>query len=641
MPLSNNLTTYDAIAANTKIQFKSGTQAALNLLIKNGGATEGTFYLTTDTHKLYVGRKKTSGGTVYPEQVSRGVTVVGTSSELPNPNGSSASASGSPDAIEEGELFYITDSNVLAALRKVAGSNPVTYEWVQINPPTGITSIATAAVTNASDAGVDIRTTVSTAAGDKIGAFKVTAGDNVTITPSSGTVSDGTNSIANQGKITIAATDTTYKAAVETNTSKGVLGLISKTSGSFGTTLDASKIDIEGANSVKVTSNATNGKITVTGPNLTGVSVENHTTDGFTVSLSGTNGDGSAIGSSTTFTPHIAYGATTGYSEPATAVSFNQNTTAAFANGTATLNVYTKPQADQAITDAINAKLATANAMTYMGTVTSGNATNDTTSLFAKVSANGAHNGDTYKVSGLGTNETFQIGGKNVQIGDLIIIHGTETNGEIAIPNNNFSGLLTLCELVPSGDEPEFNAELIVSAAASSPSGFHITDAKVTGSNLLTANFNSGNKINVTSAQGADNKTIDITLDHSTTTRTDNTTKTLTTATDADSIGTSKIKMFVLDGKTSSSKVVGVKTDSYGHVTGIEGKIITFQHNYVDGINVEYNTSNGQISLTPNNAITGFNSTTPSKITLASSTLQIKGNTSTSAVDIDLVWGTF
>ena len=122
MPLSNNLASYDAITANTKIYFKAGTQASLNTMIANGTAVEGTFYLTTDTHKLYVGRKKTVSGTtkVYPEQVSRGVTVVGTSSELPTPP-----ANAPAGAIEEGELFYITDTNVLAALRKKAGSNPL------------------------------------------------------------------------------------------------------------------------------------------------------------------------------------------------------------------------------------------------------------------------------------------------------------------------------------------------------------------------------------------------------------------------------------------------------------------------------------------------------------------------------------
>lgn len=643
MPLSNSLTDYSAITANTKIQFKSGTQEALNAMIRNGGATEGTFYLTTDTHKLYVGRKKTSDNKVYPEQVSRGVTVVGDSSELPTVNPTAAAPSG---AIEEGELFYITNTNVLAALRKVAGSNPVTYEWVQINPPTGISDVETSA--NQSSANVDVRTTISTAAGDQIGAFKLAAGNNVSLTAGSDTVSLGTSTKANQGKVTISATDTTYKAAVETNTSKGVLGLISTTTGTFGSTLDTAKINIEGSNSVKVTSNSTNSKITVAGPNLTGVDVENHTTDGFTLSLSGTNGDGSAIGSSTTFKPHIKYGANSSYVEPSSTVAFNQNTEVGFANGKATLNVYTKEQADQAITDAIAAKLATANAMTYMGVVTSANAANDTTSLWAQVQANGAHNGDVYKVSAVNENSKIRINDRDAEVGDLIIISGTETNGVVTIPNNNAAGLLTICDLVPSGDEPEFIATVHASATADGYSGFVVEDGKVTSSNLLTQKIHSGNLIDVTSVASNNNKTIDITIGHSAVNRTNSTTEaiqnngtanavlTKAAANATDGIGADTLELFVFSDPSKA-----LVTDSYGHVTHFKGRKINFQHNYVDNITVEYNNSNGEVSLTANNHIIGLDAANPSKIKLTSSTLLIKGNTTTSSLDVDLVWGTF
>ena len=649
MPTRHNpLREYDAIAANTKIQFKSGTQAALNVLIQNGGAIEGTFYLTTDTHKLYVGRKKTTGGLVYPEQVSRGVTVVGTTEDLPTVNPSSSDVPSG--AIEEGELFYITNTNVLAALRKVPNSNPVTYEWVQINPPTGISDVSTAASTNGSN--VDVRTTISTAAGEQIGAFQIAAGDNVALTSGTGTVDLGSSTRSGQGQVTISATDTTYKPAVETNTSKGVLGLISKTTGSFGTTLDSSKIDIEGVNSVKVTSNATNSKITVTGPNLTGVAVENHTTDGFTISLSGTNGDGSAIDSAgTRFQPKINYGATSGYSAPTSTVAFNQSTQAAFANGVATLNVYTKAQADQAIHDAIDAELATANAMTYRGVVTSANASGDTTSLWQQVQTNGAHNGDVYKVSAIDDDNPITIGGKVAQVGDLIIISGSETNGLVPIPDNNAAGLLTICDLIPSGDEPEFVATPITSITRDNVSGFVISDGKIANSNLLTTNFISGNKIDITSA--ASGKTIDITVGHSTTSRSDVTNEALqnhgtanavftkSAANSTDDISTNTVELFAFSDPSKA-----LVTDAYGHVTGFKGKKINFKHNSVDGLIVEYNSTNSNVYLTPNNTIAGFNSASASLIKFSSDTLQIKGNVNTSdhsndSLKIDLVWGTF
>lgn len=639
MPLSNNLASYDAITANTKIQFKAGTQASLNTMIANGTAVEGTFYLTTDTHKLYIGRKKTVGGTakVYPEQVSRGVTVVGTSSELPTPP-----ANAPAGAIEEGELFYITDTNVLAALRKKAGSDPVTYEWVQINPPTGISEVITAAV--ASGNAVDIRTVISTGAGDQPGAFKVTAGDNITLAAGTGTVDLGTaGNKAGQGNLTISATDTVYQAGVETNTSKGVIGLKSKTSGSFGSTLDSVKIDIEGTNSVAVTSNATGNKVTVAGPNFTGIAVENSTTDGFGISLEGTKGDGTNLGVSGLFAPHIKYGATSTYADPASTVTFDQNTQVGFVNGTATLNVYTKPQADQAIKDAIDSKMATANAMTYRGVVTSANASGDASSLWAQVQANGAHNGDTYKVSAVNSSSAITINGQTAKVGDLIIISGAETNGVVPIPSNNINGLLSVCDLIPSGDEPEFVATPLVSATRDTFSGFSIADGKVANSNLLTTKLFSGNKIDITSeldSTDTTGKTENITIAHSTTGRTDSTTETLAvdSTSTTDTIGSSKLKLFVLSGETTSNKVKGIKTDDYGHVTGVEGKIITFQHNYVDAITVEYGVSS--IGITANNNISGFNSTT-GLLNFHSSTLQIAGDTVNSRLDIDLVWGTF
>lgn len=661
MPLSNNpLKDYSAIAENTKIAFKSGTQTALNIMIQQGGAEEGTFYLTTDTHKLYVGRKKTSDNKVYPEQVSRGVTVVGTAEELPNPAPSGA--------IEEGELFYVTNKNILAALKYIPADNSATppvsahYEWVQINPPTGIDEVLTSASQATNDPNVDIRTTIATAAGNQIGAFKIAAGDNVTLTAGSDSVDLGISGTkANQGKITISATDTTYKAGVETNSltnNDATIGLKSNSN----TTLDTDKIHIQGANSVAVSSDATTNTVTVSGINLTGVAIDNITTSigGFTIGLAGTSGNGNALNVSGSFSPVIKYGATSGYSEPASTVAFNQNTEVKFVNGIATLNTYTKEQADQAITDAVNAKLATANAMTYKGVVTSANAAGDTTSLWEQVSHNGAHNGDVYKVSAVNSDSKITINGQDAKVGDLIIISGTEVNGEVPIPNNNANGLLGVCDLIPSGDEPEFVATPITSATRDNVSGFWITDAKVTNSNLLTANFISGDKIDITSALARneltgeiEEKTENITIAHSVTSRTDSTTEALqnngtanavltkAAANATDTIGMDAWELFAFSDPTKA-----LVTDEYGHVTGFKGKKINFQHNYVDSIDVSYNASNGNIGLTANNNIAGFNSASPSMLKFTSETLQIKGNVDQShpennALKIDFVWGTF
>jgi hypothetical protein len=50
-----------------------------------GTAKEGSFYLTQDTHRLYVGRKGVSPDTgVYPVAVNEGIATVNTVQDLPS-----------------------------------------------------------------------------------------------------------------------------------------------------------------------------------------------------------------------------------------------------------------------------------------------------------------------------------------------------------------------------------------------------------------------------------------------------------------------------------------------------------------------------------------------------------------------------
>ncbi|MBO7080182.1 MAG: hypothetical protein J6W64_10395 [Bacilli bacterium] len=319
--------------------------------------------------------------------------------------------------------------------------------------------MSTGAVANGND--VNLVTTLTTGAGDQSGAFKVTAGNNITLTPSSTSITIGANTKANQGNITISAKDTTYTLGADTNTTKGVLSL----SADGGTD---SSVDIIGSTTngtadgfTKVTSNSTNNTIEVKGVSFdtTGnaISVSNHTTDGFQITLGGTKGDGDPFTvHSAVFTPHITYGQG---ANPATV---------GFANGTATLDIYTKDETDDAIDDAIDAKLSTANAMTYRGTIDFG-----TENFITKVEANGGlHNGDVYKISGLNSQETLEFDNKIADVGDLIIVSGTETNGIVPYTSGSLSSLLSHCNLVPSGDEPEVQASVTPSATTTNPSTF-------------------------------------------------------------------------------------------------------------------------------------------------------------------------
>ena len=70
------------LTGTPQIAFRHGTQSNLNTLRTNKTATAGTFYLTNDTHRLYVG---VGDGDAVP--VNEGITLM-TSSEFANINNS-------------------------------------------------------------------------------------------------------------------------------------------------------------------------------------------------------------------------------------------------------------------------------------------------------------------------------------------------------------------------------------------------------------------------------------------------------------------------------------------------------------------------------------------------------------------------
>jgi hypothetical protein len=97
--------------ANLNLKFLRGLQSALP-----AAGTDGYFYLTTDTHRLYT----SIDGKVVP--VNEGVTTVANIDALASVTGANA-----------GEFFYCTQENILAVF------NGQTF--VQINADTGATSI--------------------------------------------------------------------------------------------------------------------------------------------------------------------------------------------------------------------------------------------------------------------------------------------------------------------------------------------------------------------------------------------------------------------------------------------------------------------------------------------------------------------
>lgn len=97
--------------ANLNLKFLRGLQSALPT-----AGTDGYFYLTTDTHRLFT----SIDGKVVP--VNEGVTTVADLNALTSITGANA-----------GEFFYCTKENILCVY------NGQTF--VQINPDTGVTSV--------------------------------------------------------------------------------------------------------------------------------------------------------------------------------------------------------------------------------------------------------------------------------------------------------------------------------------------------------------------------------------------------------------------------------------------------------------------------------------------------------------------
>lgn len=111
-----------------KLKFLSGLQTNLNSMISDGGAIEGAFYLTTDTHRLYIGRTITKDGSTsvnktIPIPVNEGITTVADTTALYNAHAN------------VGEFYYIEDGNILA-VRAKSGSGTGAEYWVQLNNDT-------------------------------------------------------------------------------------------------------------------------------------------------------------------------------------------------------------------------------------------------------------------------------------------------------------------------------------------------------------------------------------------------------------------------------------------------------------------------------------------------------------------------
>lgn len=353
------------------VNFKRGNQASLNTLIAGSGNryVEGTFYLTTDTDKLYFAQSATE--LVHLNQH----IYIFTGSSLPS------TATTGYSTLEEGDIYYWKNQNILAICQ-----DPAQGVWIQINPDTQLvtngSNITLSDDTNSVTFSLDVEDSKSH---HSEGEFTIAGGTNVTVS-------------RNGSTITIASTDTndnaTYTLATEQNTVSNT-GII--TLNGTGTGATATNVVVKGSGAVTISSTAGN-EITIHGSGgVTGISNAIDTNGNFSTTLQVTGQSQSELDSNS-IQPIIRYGQ-------------NSNVTAAFASGTANLSVYTKAEVDSLIADSE----AAANAMTYAGTVIG-------TEVSSKLTTT-ANVGTTYKAAG-----GFTFNNEQVKTGDLLIAKGTDGN---------------------------------------------------------------------------------------------------------------------------------------------------------------------------------------------------------------------
>ena len=452
------------------VAFKRGLETSLAKSLYNyAGAdavqvTEGTFYLTSDTNRLYIG-KSIDGKGVRAVPVNQGALPVPSVDALP-----------SAEAAIPGQFYYVSSSNILCV-----SSNG---KWVQINPNTD-TSLSTRTTTGVvHTAGgktfVQVKDVITdTSSNSFTGHYGIEGGVGLEVT-----VTEVTDGLAKYPVIKL--TPAVYKVSAVVNESaaggKGAVDIV--VNDGSADDVHKSTITFTSGSNVTMTSGG-EGKVTVAAKDTTlkqATSSMGFDANGkLSVIIDDTDGNTVTVDA----TPKIKLG--------------NNATEYTFNGAVATLPVYTKAEVD-----AIKKDL---NAMHYKGTAKNG------------VLATTASIGDTYKIVG---NE-FQIATNvvnnasdlsydttkanvNLKHGDLIIATGTEVEGVITAATLKW-------DVVESGEQGYVNTTYRI-VKASSGHGFEFQDRN---GNVTEAKFtveSNGYMAVSSSASGAENENIVLTLNH-------------------------------------------------------------------------------------------------------------------------------
>lgn len=568
-----------------KVMFKLGLQANIPA---DGKAVNGTFYLTSDTHRLYIGQ----GNNAVP--INAGVTFCDNFAEL------TTATTGETEQNLAGRMFFLKNDNILC----VRSNNT----WVQINSDTKLDSAqaGVAKILNTDDGkGACVTIQVQDTIGTNVKApFNIKPKtDNVKVYAGE----DGkTVEIGVSDGATYDLTSTEIKKKNENDPESQEVTVEGASLVLTGSNSTIDKVNIHGAGSVRI-SNTTDG-ILATGTEYTLDNVTTSAQDkGFNVAVSINNGGSK----NNTFFPQIKYGAT-----PQT-VDFIKDTTvdSAGKTGIATLDVYTKGEVDSLF--------SSADAMVFKDAVSG------VTEL-----PNSAENGWTYKYTGTiiamsdakDANTRIDSSAGWINSGDLFIASGKEVN-------NSLTGDWKWIH-VPAGDDERYSL-------GKNSKGIGIALNVAGGLSDATAGdlvFNKDNWITLTDAYA--DKTTTINIGHKLVAKDASTNVTVSSTNTSDQASAGP------DGNTTLEiPVITPTVDAAGHITSLSQttyKVID-SHNRLnkDETSLTVAGSNGTIKITPKIVMGDGETSVDANMAFSLKSESLTLTTTDKVIIAELEWGQF
>ena len=580
------------------VLFKRGLQKDVPV---TSGAAYGTFYLTTDTHRLYCGNS--AGGA---DLLSQAVIMVDCVSKTPGKN----SLEDQPKA--NGQFYYVKDSNILAVY---TGSG-----YVQINPDTKLAG-AQFAYGNGSTPGV------------------VTVAMEFSQTSAGGTKVDDITSTANIGfqaadNISLTTADSTDSAGKKIKVLKFTGQRLTLDAANKAIKLGNESIKFASAGHATVSADASKGTITIGTDYIPDIYVDggdmrvavgsDADKTGFEISaaLSRSESASDVDINKAVLDPIIKYGASGALSEH-------------FKNGTATLSVYSKSEVDTAITKAKEAM----NAMIYKGTV--GGTDNDHGTAGKTLPTSDVSVGDTYIAYA-----PITIGDTTYPLGTMVIATSSYTSGDAnnagEVNGKIPAGSIVWSAVKTTDTDTNYHLNAITN-------GIDLESSKTGGGNDTTGRLviAAGNDM-VVSSQASEGGSGDkkyniqtVTVKHQDFKTT--TGVTTTTANNVQQGFNSDLTFTVFDPTTL--------TVDNGHITKLLTKTVTVKDSNVKEVRVGASTksvTNGTgvtvKTTVTTGSVSGGETSQAADLALTSTSLEIAkvgSADSTGEVSINLVWGTF